>query len=276
MNRSFDELLSDGDMALKNGISSLAANLGKAVAVITLFVASLVTFTDISFGGIRGKGYFAMLAVMVMSAYLMYFSLLDVGEKRGEESEEYKAAKKRFDTTRVKITGDMMPRLRSFCEEYSRRELEERRRYKLMSYGLSEKDKTALGNDRRKSRIFKRAERMKTIPLSVRTLLSCEKRTVSSELSDPERGRFLRSFASLIPSAVCMCVTVSFVLNIKDGMSAADIINGILKLCSLPIIGIRGYTAGIFYSAVTKASWTETKARILESFLETSSEAEKT
>ncbi len=268
MSKSLDELLSDADTTFKSGISSIASNLGKAVAAITLFVASLVTFTDISFGGIQAKGYLAILSVMVMSAYLMYFSLLDVGEKRGEESEEYRAAKERFSATRVKITGDMMPKLRSFCEEYSLKELEARRRYKLMSYGLSEEDRDSLNTDKRKARIFKRVGRMRSLPLSVRTLLSCEKRSSSSELSNPERGRLFRSFMKLIPSVFCMCVTVSFVLRIKDGMSGADIANGILKLCSLPIIGIRGYTAGIFYSSVTRASWLETKARILESFLD--------
>ncbi len=272
MSKSFDELLTEGDAAIKGGIGSLVSNLGKAVAAITLSVACLVTFTDISFGGIHQKSYFAILAVMVMSAYLMYFSLLDVGEKRGEESDEYKSAKAHFDATRVKISGDMIPRLRLFCEEYSKRELKARRRLRLMSYGLSEEDLATATADKRKMRIFKRAERMKTTPLSPQILLSLGKRTSHSELVNPERGRFIRSFVKLIPSALCMCVTVSFVLSIKDGMSAADVINGIIKLCSLPIIGIRGYTAGIYYSVTLKSSWLESKARILESFLRENAE----
>ena len=63
-----------------------------------------------------------------------------------------------------------------------------------------------------------------------------------------------------------MCVTVSVVLNIKDGMSAADVINGILKLSSLPIISIRGYVAGLTFASETKSAWLRTRTRVLEAF----------
>ncbi len=270
MNKSFDELLSDGDKLMKNGMASLLSNLGKAIALITLFVACLVTFTDITFGGFGTKGYFPMLVLMVISSYIMYFSLCDVGEKKGEESEEYISAKERYMATRVKITGEMMPQLRRFCIDYSKAELEYRRQNCLMSYGLATEDMPSSDtkDDKRKKRIFKRVMRMRLTPLSARTLLSCDKKSNRTELSNPERGRFLRSFIKLLPSVVCMCITVSVVLNVKDGMSAADVINGILKLATLPIIGIRGYTSGIFFSSVTKTAWLETKTRILESFLE--------
>ncbi len=269
MSKNLDELLREGDALFKNSIASLLSNLGKTVAAITLIITCIVTFTDITIGGISAKDYFSMLSVLVMSAYIIYFSLLDVGEKKGEDSEEYRSAKERYSATRVKICGYMLPKLRAFCEEYSRCELEYRKRYRLLSYGLAPEDKNAPeGIDRRRGKIFKRIERMRLYPITARVLLSCERKSDKGEFSNPERGRFFRSFLKLLPSVICMCITVSVVLSVKDGMSAADVINSILKLSALPIIGIRGYTAGIFYSSVTKSAWLETKNRILESFLQ--------
>lgn len=268
MKKSFDELILESDTAIKGTLSSLVANLGKVVATITIFVASLITFTDITLTGFHTKGYLGTLILMVLCAYVMYFSLLDVGEKKGEESDEFKSAKARYTATRVKITGDMMPALRAFCEEYSRCDLESRKRNRLMSYGYSKEDISTsdFSTDKRKKRAFRRTQRLRAQPLTPRMLLSFDKQC-SGELNNPERGKLLRSFIRLLPSAVCMCVTVSVALSIKDGMSLTDAINGALKLSTLPIIGVRGYTAGIVYSTVTKSAWLETKSRILENFL---------
>lgn len=271
MNKSFDDLLVGGDAFIKNGIGYALANLSKIIAVLTLSMACLVTFTDIAVCGIKRETYLSMLAVMIIAAYMIYFSMLDVGEKKGEESEEYRSAIKRYEGARVKISGDMMPKLRTFCEEYSMAELEARRRMRLMSYGFCADEFAAREGtgSKRARRIFKRIERMHARPLTPRILLNSDKRNVRSELCNPERGKLIRSFLKLVPSTVCMCVTVSVVLSFKDGMTAADVINGILKLSALPIIGIRGYTAGIVYTGVSKSAWLETKARILESFIHT-------
>ncbi len=271
MSTKLDDLLSDESVFFTGGVSSIISNLGKAVAAIALSVACLVTFTDVAIRGSFSDSYFSTLAVMIVSAYIIYFSLLDVGEKKGEESEEYKAAKARYMGTRVKISGEMIPELRLFCEDYSRRELESRKRNLLICYGLSPEDLPNVGRPRslREAWIFMRVKRMRIFPLTARTLLSFDRKETSRELYDPEHGKFLRSFIKLLPSVVCMCVTVSVVLSVKDGMSAADVINGILKLCALPIIGIRGYIAGIVFSSKAKPTWLETKARILESFFKT-------
>lgn len=266
MSRELDDVLLEANSLVRSGIGSLLGNLGKTVALITLAVACLVTFTDVSLIGVERERYATTLAVMIISSYVMYFSLFDVGEERGKESAEYTKAKERYSTTRVKLNGDMMPALRDFCEEYSRAELEYRRRERLMYYGLSEADVKDCGGDKRKARIKRKAERLRATPLTPKVLLTSEKSGGATELQNPERGKLLRSFLKLLPSTVCTCITVSVVLSVKDGMTVEDVLNGIIKLSALPIIGIRGYVSGIVFAQKTCSSWLQTKAMVLESF----------
>ena len=64
-----------------------------------------------------------------------------------------------------------------------------------------------------------------------------------------------------------MLLTVSIIPSIKEDMTASAIIEGILKLSSLPIIAFRGYSAGYFFSRRSRCAWIETKARLLEAFI---------
>ena len=84
-----NQLLSLGE-SIRGGFSSVISNSGKVVAFITLLVAVLVTFTDIAFLDLHSESFTSTLVIMLISAYLMYFSLEDAGEKEGEESEEYR------------------------------------------------------------------------------------------------------------------------------------------------------------------------------------------
>ena len=67
-----------------------------------------------------------------------------------------------------------------------------------------------------------------------------------------------------------MAVTVSVMLTAKEGLTGADVLNGILKLSALPMIGFKGYSQGYSYAKHTLTLWTETKANILEAFLQES------
>ena len=67
-----NDLLALGGM-MRGGYSSLITNAGKVVAVITMFVAVIVTFTNVAFYDIRSESFTTTLIVMLMSAYLMYF-----------------------------------------------------------------------------------------------------------------------------------------------------------------------------------------------------------
>ena len=53
----------------------------------------------------------------------------------------------------------------------------------------------------------------------------------------------------------------------ENGLSAADIIESILKLSSLPVIAFRGYAQGYSYIKDYEIPMYNTKRRVLEAFL---------
>lgn len=271
MKTDIEYKLIEGDSLLRRGGAALISNFGKAIAVVTLIAAALVTFTEVSFYSFDSERITTSLAVMLISSYLMYFSLEDAGERLGEESEAYKGAKKRFTDLRSRIGGKELDELRGFLQSYSKDELKYRRSNLLVTYGISEEAFASYINgdpcNKKERKILKRAKNMKAIVLTARTLLSFEGARKPSELTDPAKTKMLGMFLRLLPTALCTCVTVSVMLTTKDGLTAGAIIEGILKLLTLPIVGIKGYTCGYRYSTETVIPWIETKSRILEAFL---------
>jgi hypothetical protein len=67
-----------------------------------------------------------------------------------------------------------------------------------------------------------------------------------------------------------MLFTVSIMLGVKDGMTAEFILESILKLSTLPIIGLRGYSQGYAYAKGELTLWLETKTRLIEGYLKKS------
>lgn len=70
-----------------------------------------------------------------------------------------------------------------------------------------------------------------------------------------------------LPSLVCMAVTVSVAVRLKDGMTAQVIAEGILRLSALLSVGIKGYLQGYAYVRDSLTGWLTTKAKLLEAFL---------
>ncbi len=264
-------ILDSGDLMRRAGLA-LVNNAGRAITIITLLVASLVTFTDLTFGGFGAKNFTALVIIMLTASYLIYFSMEDAGEKTGEESAEFQAALKAYSEAREKISADKMTELRDFCKEYSRAELEYRRDTLLMSYGESREDFMAFLEDGRafsprKTKIFKKIARLRAVELSPKTLLSREHTKSKSELSNPEIFKLLKLALKLIPTTLCMLLTVSIIPSVKEDMSFSAVVEGILKLSSLPIVAFRGYSTGYFYAKRSKCLWIETKTRLLLAFL---------
>ncbi|MBQ7333535.1 MAG: hypothetical protein IJW38_04215 [Clostridia bacterium] len=264
-------ILDSGDLMRRAGLA-LVNNAGRAITIITLLVASLVTFTDLTFGGFGAKNFTALVIIMLTASYLIYFSMEDTGEKTGEESPEFQAALKAYSEAREKISADKMTELRDFCKEYSRAELEYRRDTLLMSYGESREDFMAFLEDgcefsRKKRKIFKKIARLRAVELSPKTLLSREHTKSKSELSNPEIFKLLRLALKLIPTTLCMLLTVSIIPSVKENMTFSAVVEGILKLSSLPIVAFRGYSTGYFYAKRSKCLWIETKTRLLMAFI---------
>ena len=254
----------------QHGYGFITNNASKLVAILTAVIAVLATFADVAFGGFDSAEFTVTLAVMVVSSYLIHFSLEEAGERYGEESEEYKAALLRYMSARDAVTPEDMDSLRAFISDYSERELYERRRRMLFDEGVSYEEYEAFksGGVSQKStkRLFKRVSRLKAIRLTPSDLLSTRRWRSGNELEDPEARKILRLFLGMLPTTVCTFFTVSVVLNVKDGLTPSAIADGIFKLSTLPIIGFRGYIAGYRHSCGVKAEWLVSKARLLESF----------
>ena len=270
-NDSASDLLELGGM-MHRGYSSIIANAGKIIAFITLTVAILVSFTDMAFSDLTSESFTTTLMVMLISSDLMYFSLEDTGEREGEESEEFKAAYEKYTIARAKITPEDIDSLRAFCLDYSMRELKYRRLCYLGEMGYSESDYTAYKSGKkfplRGVRVFRRAERMKAVNLSPSVLMSGNHNSIYGELTDPKRRKLIDALFSLIPSTLCTIFTVSVILTAKENMTLSSVIDSLVKLSALPIVGFKGMMDGFRFAREDKSAWLETKARLLESFVD--------
>ena len=256
---------------VKKGYSFLIANVGKTVAVITLIITALVSFTEISFSDLHGESFTSTLVMMLIASYIMYFSLEDAGEKLGRESDTYKVANERYQNLRSRIKGDDVAPLRSFCLEYRNAELEYRRNNLLFSLGYTREEYDAYIKGEKTGKnhqlALRRVKKLKSADLDAASLMSSDGRSVS-ELRNPESHRLLNMSLRLIPSTVCMLFTVSIMISTKDNLTAAGIIEALLKLSTLPVIGLRGYVQGYEYATVSEIGWLDVKSRLLDAFLE--------
>ena len=255
---------------VKKGYSFLIANIGKTVAIITLFVTALVSFTEISFSDFGGENFTSTLIMMLLASYIMYFSLEDAGEKLGRDSDGYKTASEKYENLRCRVNGSDITDLRKFCIDYRNADLEYRRSNLLFSLGYTEEEyeRYLSGEDmgKKANKALERVKKMRRAELDTATLLS-QGRYCEGELKNPKTQHIIHMLIRLIPSTVCMIFTVSVMINLKDNMTVSGVIEAILKLSTLPVIGLKGYAAGYEYSTESEKSWLEIKARLLNSFL---------
>jgi hypothetical protein len=256
---------------MKSDVGYTVNNSGKIIATITLIVAVITTVANIMFIGLEGEAFTLTLTVMLISSYVMYFSLEDAGEREGAETKEYTDAIEKFLSVKTDIHPEDIDELREFCLEYSESELIYRRKNYLCENGLTAADLESFKHGKKfpvkVSKILKRAARMKAINLTASRLLSTSQGVARSELSPPERNKMLSTVFSLVPSTLCTIFTVSIILTTKDELTASAVLDGIIKLSALPIIGFKGFLDGYRYSKESKSAWLETKCRILETFL---------
>ena len=274
MNDKFESSLLESGELMKRGTMAIVNNAGRVVAIITVIISALVLFTDIKFADFGAESFTSTLAIMLISSYLMYFSMSDAGENAAEECEEYKRAAERYKKLTACVSGDKIAQLREFCKSYSLEELKYRRENLLMKYGYGIDEynsyKQSMPCDKRSEHVFRQADRLKSVSLTPKMLLSHDSTRERSELANPERFRFMSMIFRLIPSMICMTVTVSVILTAKDGLNAEAVADGVFKLASLLLIGLKGYVSGYDYKKHKITLWLETKARLLDAFLKAS------
>ena len=271
MKESFDvNLLSSGEF-MKRSYSFLIANMSKAVAIITLIIATIVSFAEVGFSNLSAERFTSTLITMLIASYIMYFSLEDAGEKLGRDTEEYKHSLKNYLDKKSKISGEDINALRQFCLDYRNEELEYRRNNTLFSLGYTKEEYAAYRRGECKSkkmcREMRRVERLKRANLSAADLLSKSNKKYSSELKNPQTYKLLNLFIRIIPSTVCMIFTISLMISTRENQTFASVIESLVKLCALPIIGLKGYNVGYEYATEAEAGWLETKTSLLDCFI---------
>ncbi len=275
MKREIDESLLTSGNLLRRGYSFLVENAGKTVAVITGLVATLISFTEIGFCDFRAESFGISMIVMLLATYIIFFSLEDAGERLGRESEVYKEAYAKYCGLKERVKGGDTASLREFCTLYREKELEYRRSSLMLHLEITvEEYKQALADgchSGARRRAVRKIKRQRPLRLTPALLLGGVPGRAEAELSDPGRGKVARMLFSLLPTAICTVFTVSVMLVGKDGMTAADVIESLLKLSCLPIVGIRGYSRGYNYVTEGACRWLDTKSRLLEAFLDESS-----
>ncbi|MBQ7356094.1 MAG: hypothetical protein IJW66_01725 [Clostridia bacterium] len=253
------------------GIGAILESGGKIIAVITLVVSALVTFTNVSFSAAFTESFTCQMLIMLLSSYLMYFSMEETGERSGEATDTYKSALARYEGLCSRVAASDIPRLRDFLKRYAEDDQKYRQGLCLMRYGKTMEDyeKMRFGEQqtREERKILRSVGRIKPVRLLPHSLLNNERGGRKSELSSPEGPKLIAMIMRLIPTTVCTVFTVSVMLTAKGELSAAVIIEGILKIAALPIIGFKGYIAGYKYARGMKRSYIDTKSRIIEEFI---------
>ncbi len=270
MKEGLDVTLVNTDAFLKRGYSFLVANAGRTTALITLIIAALVSFTDIAFSGISAESFTSTLVMLLISSYIMYFSLEDAGEGLGRSTEEYKSALNSYKAVRQTVTPSDIEPLRAFCLEYREKELIYRKNNRLFSHGYTPADleryKRGETQDKRMRLELRKIDREAPIDLSAQALLKADSSRSVSEFKSPERGKLISMLLGLIPSTVCMFFTVSVIVSAKQNLDAMAVIEALLKLSALPIMGLKGYSAGYRYASISLVEWLNTKTELLCAF----------
>lgn len=269
---SNEKLFLEPDELLKRASGRLINDAGRIIAVITLIVAALVSFTEVGWGGVMTEEFSSTLVLMLIAAYVMFFSLMESGERLGESSPEYKAAKEEYDKTREKIHPEDVVALELFLENQAERSLEGRRRELLMNNGVSPLllSREVEPKTKRERRAVRRAMRIKKRQIDCSMLLDSERESEGGELYLSGTRKLLRIVLKLLPTTVCMIFTASIMLGARGDLTASVVIESILRLSTLPIVGFRGYSFGYCYVKRTLTAQFKAKARLLSTFLSSS------
>ncbi len=266
-----DPLLS-GNERVNAGYSAIIKNCGKVIASLTAVIVILATFTEIGFFDIGVKEMTANVILILVASYVIYFSLEDAGEALAKDTKEYKTVYERLTSLCDSITAEMIPALRIFLDDYISEELHHRREALLSVNGKTFYDyEFYLSGEKvgiRDKRIFRRVKRLSKIKLGVGTLLST-KSDILTEIKNPRGPKLIGLCVRLIPTTLCTFFTASVMLGVKDGLGVTEVIEGLVRLCPLPIVALRGYSQGYEFVRGKEIEWMKTKSRLIEAFLRT-------
>ena len=271
----FDLSVLSSPLLTGGGLIGLIGSSGWAVAAIALFIAALVTFTEVGFVGGVNENVTGTVIVLLISSYLIYFSMESAGQRLGKQSEEYKKAHEEYKEALSPIRPEDIYQLREFCRDYAVRELIFRQEARLMRFGLTYSDYERFVEGEYRGghlSLLRSVKRMRPKRLTPHMLLTVTD-SADTELTRPEGKRLLTTLSKLLPTTVCTFFTGALVLGFKDNLTALTVAEGLVKLSALPIIAFKGYLAGYNYAVGSLSVWIGTKTKLLKSFSKTKSHA---
>ncbi|MCQ2414180.1 MAG: hypothetical protein MJ082_05240 [Clostridia bacterium] len=265
----FDGLLLSGSDFLAKSKRTVLSRVGRLIALLTLGAAAIVTFTDVWFSDFGAAQTGIDLVLYLVGAVTVFFSMEKDGETSAGNEPGYVAALKRFREQTDGITAEDLPRLREYVLSYVKAEFEHRKLCLMTGNGICEEEYAAYLAGRKCSRgVKKKCRKIKALKpssLTANSLLSLSA-DGRSELCDPQGKRTLGLLSKLLPSLICMCLTVAVAIKIKDGMTADVILSGIFRLSALLGVGAKGYIFGYRYVSENLTAWLSAKTKLLESF----------
>ncbi len=260
-NNEGDRFFAAALTSFAKGRQKIFSHIGLWIAALSLLVAIVVTFTDISLLALSAESLTLKMAIYAAVTVIMFFALEEEGERTGRTENAYKESEKDFLSTKVRVTPDRYSALEAFCGHYIEEELEGRRALLLLSHGITD------SNAPRSALLERRLKSLRPLRINAAALLDRSAQSVRSPLHNPDHRRRLRLLARLFPSLLCSVLGIGIAIGVRGSLTPAIIMEGLFKLSALLIVALRGYAIGYLYVGETEVPLIRAKTRLLEQFL---------
>ena len=117
-----DWMLDTGNL-LDKGKRQLMSHIGRAIAILTVVLAVILTFAEVTIVSDLTRRLTSEIAVLTVAAVLMYFAMQTEGELAGRESEDYQKQKAAARHAAEAVRADRILALSSYLEHYIQNEL---------------------------------------------------------------------------------------------------------------------------------------------------------
>lgn len=282
--RSLGEVIEQTTAKKKRIVRGVMNYFGTAVGTFIIFVAIVVSTTDITVmtafdWTVLGLAFF----VFMFCAYAMYINGSGNGIRAGRKSETYLSAKKLYDDLKDEIIEKKMQgRLPEFCRYYVEEELRNTRNSILTEVGIDfsvyqdryvGKDKAELEQitilSKSQVEAIVCANNIKSIKLTPEMILKRGRGTLhrsplGMEPSKKRRIGYAWKFVSTFAVAVLM---VGITLNPKSDLTWGTFAECILKLFPIVLNGFAGYQSGYNNIVVDTVNYMNDQADLMRQLI---------
>ena len=261
MENEGDRFFTSALTSFAKGKQKIFSHIGLWIAALSLLVAVVVTFTDISLLALSAQSLTLKMAIYAAVTVIMFLALEEEGERTGRTENAYRESEKDFLTTKSRVTPDRYNALEAFCSRYIEEELEGRRALLLLTHGITDSKAP------RPAHLEKRLKMLRPLHINAAALLDRNAPSARSPLHNPEKRRKIRLAARLLPSLLCSVLGIGIAIGVRDTLTPAAVTEGLFKLSALLIVALRGYAIGYLYIGETEIPFIRAKTRLLEQFL---------